>query len=99
METHQKKYTFLPIQNKSFDVSFQTFFLVYVRFWKSNILHVTPVYGISQARILEWVASSSSTHGLFLTQGLNLSLLCLLHWQAGYLPPNHLEGPLYGTYI
>ena len=24
--------------------------------------------------------------GIFLTQGLNLSLLCLLHWQAGSLP-------------
>ena len=24
--------------------------------------------------------------GIFLTQGLNLGLLCLLHWQAGSLP-------------
>ena len=24
--------------------------------------------------------------GIFLTQGLNLSLLCLLHWQVGSLP-------------
>ena len=24
--------------------------------------------------------------GIFLTQGLNLSLLCLLHWQIGSLP-------------
>ena len=24
--------------------------------------------------------------GIFLTQGLNLHLLCLLHWQAGSLP-------------
>ena len=27
---------------------------------------------------------------LFLTQGLNLSLLCLLHWQADSLPLNYL---------
>ena len=24
--------------------------------------------------------------GMFQTQGLNLHLLCLLHWQGGYLP-------------
>ena len=30
---------------------------------------------------------------LFLTQGLNLCLLCLLHWQAGSLPLSHLEAP------
>ena len=24
--------------------------------------------------------------GIFLTQGLNLCLSCLLHWQVGYLP-------------
>ena len=29
--------------------------------------------------------------GIFLTQGLNLSLLCLLHWQADSLPLRHLE--------
>ena len=40
------------------------------------------VHGILQARILEWVAMSSS----FLTQGSNLGLLCLLHWEAGSLP-------------
>ena len=36
------------------------------------------VHGIFQARILEWVAISFSD-GFFPTQGLNLSLLCLLH--------------------
>ena len=29
----------------------------------------------------------------FLTQGLNLSLLPLLHWQANSLPLNHLGSP------
>ena len=42
------------------------------------------VHGILQARILEWVAIFSSK-GIFPTQGLNPSLLCLLHWQAGSL--------------
>ena len=28
--------------------------------------------------------------GIFLTQGSNLHLLCLLHWQANSLPLNHL---------
>ena len=36
------------------------------------------VHGILQARILDWVAISSS-RGSFLTQGLNP---CLLHWQV-----------------
>ena len=37
-----------------------------------------------QAGTLEWVAMPSS-RGLFQTQGLNLRLLGLLHWQAGSL--------------
>ena len=36
------------------------------------------VHGVFQARILEWVAISSS-RGIFLIQGLNM---CLLHWQV-----------------
>ena len=39
----------------------------------------SSVHGILQARILEWVAISSCRGS---TQGLNPSLLCLLHWQA-----------------
>ena len=42
-------------------------------------------HGISQARILEWVAISFS-RGSFPTQGSNL---CLLHWQASSLPLSH----------
>ena len=45
----------------------------------------SSVHGILQARILEWVVISSS-RGIFLTQGSNPCLLCLLHWQAGSLP-------------
>ena len=42
--------------------------------------------------------------GIFLTQGLNPSLLCFLHWQAGSLPlgspekpysPPYKEGPYF----
>ena len=40
----------------------------------------SPVHGILQARILEWVARSL-LQGIFLTQGSNL-----LHWFAGSLP-------------
>ena len=47
----------------------------------------------SQARMLEWVAISSS-RGIFLTQGLNPCLLCLLHWQADSLPLSRLGSPL-----
>ena len=43
----------------------------------------SSVHGLLQARILEWVAMSFSRDipdpGIFLTQGLNLCLLRLLH--------------------
>ena len=45
----------------------------------------SSVHGFLQARILKWVAIPSS-RGIFLTQGLNLHLLRLLHWQVGSLP-------------
>ena len=48
----------------------------------------SSVHGISQARILEWVATSSS-RGIFLTQGLNLRFLCLLHWQVDSVLAEH----------
>ena len=45
------------------------------------------VHGISQARVLDWVAISfpGGRGGVFLTQGLNPHLLHLLHWQADSL--------------
>ena len=43
------------------------------------------VHGIFQARILEWISISPS-RGIFPTQGSNLGLLCLLHWQVDSLP-------------
>ena len=46
----------------------------------------SSVHGILQARILEWV-TLLLLQGIFPTQGSNLHLLCLLHWQAGSLPP------------
>ena len=46
----------------------------------------SSVRGISQARVLEWVAPGDLPWGSP-TQGSNLNLLCLLHWQAGSLPP------------
>ena len=44
----------------------------------------SSVHGILQARILKWVAISSSPRlqGIFPTQGSNSRLLYLLHWQA-----------------
>ena len=42
----------------------------------------SSVHGISQARILEWVATSSSRG----SSRSNPYLLHLLHWQAGSLP-------------
>ena len=47
-------------------------------------------HGILQTRILEWVAVPSFME-IFLSEGLNLHLLCLRHWQAGF-PPLALPG-------
>ena len=48
----------------------------------------SSVHGISQARILEWVAISCHflLQGIFPTQGSNPCFLCLLLWQVGSLP-------------
>ena len=53
------------------------------------------VYGIFQARILEWVAISYSR--IFPTQGSYPCLLHLLHWQIGSLPLRHLSKPALRT--
>ena len=39
------------------------------------------------------VGSCSLLHGIFRTQGQNLCLLCLPHWQACSLPLHHLGSP------
>ena len=41
----------------------------------------STVHGILQVRTLEWVAIPFS-RGIFLTEGSNLHLFCLLHWLA-----------------
>ena len=48
-------------------------------------------HGLSQVKILEWAAISSS-RGSFPTQELNLRPL---HWQADSSPLSHLENPSY----
>ena len=51
----------------------------------------STIHGIFQARIPECVAMVSS-RGIFPTQGSNLHLLHLLHWQTNSLPLCHLKG-------
>ena len=53
----------------------------------------SSVHGIFQARILEWVANSSSG-GIFLTQELNLSLLHFLHCKQILLPSEPPRKPV-----
>ena len=57
-------------------------------------------YGLKPARLLCPYDSPGKNSGVgchallqanFPTQGLNLCLLCLLHWQAGSSPLSHLE--------
>ena len=58
--------------------------------WLCNPMDCNPpgssVYKIFQARILEWVAISSSWGLIFMTQGSNPHLLHIMHWQADSLP-------------
>ena len=58
-------------------------------------LTLCDLYGLQSVRLLcPWDSPGTGTgvgchallQGIFLTQGLNLCLLCLLHWQAGSLP-------------
>ena len=56
-----------------------------------TITHWDPLFhGVSQARILEWVAISFSSGWIFLTQGSNPHLL---HWQVDSLSLTHQEVP------
>ena len=55
----------------------------------------SSVHGISQARILEWVAISFSRGS---SQPRDQTCVCLLHWQAGSLPLSH-QGSPYVNYI
>ena len=51
----------------------------------------SSVHGILQAGILEW-GCHALLQKIFLTQGLNSCLSCLLHWQSGSLslaPPGN----------
>ena len=41
-----------------------------------------------------WGGLPVPTNGIFLTQGLKPSLLCLLHWQVDSLPLSHLGSPV-----
>ena len=59
-------------------------------------------HGLQSTRILcPWNSPGKNTgvsfhfllQGIFLTQGWNLSILCLLHWQAVSLPTPHLGSP------
>ena len=65
--------------------------------WLCDPMDCSPpgssVCGLPQARILEWVAISSSRGRIFPTQGLNSRLQRLLHWQADSLPLSHQASP------
>ena len=58
----------------------------------------SSIHGIFQSRVVEWVAISYS-RGIFLTQGLNLCLLCVLNWQTYFLSLCHLGSPYVCVYI
>ena len=55
----------------------------------------SSVHGISQPRILEWVAISFCRGSIFLTQGLNSHIL---HWPVDSLPLSHLGSPVSTVY-
>ena len=62
-----------------------------------------PPRGLEPDRLLcPWDFPGKNTNGschfflwgIFLTQGLNPCLLCLLHWQADAVPLHHLRSPI-----
>ena len=59
----------------------------------------SSVHEFLQATLLEWIAMPS--RGISLTQGSNLRLLYLLHWQVGSLPlaPLGEAQPWYNTIL
>ena len=71
-------------------------------FSHSVVVHSLLPHGLSPTRLLcPWDSPSKDTgvrchslfQGIFLTQGLNLHLLCLLHWQVDSLPLSHQGSP------
>ena len=46
-----------------------------------------------------WSGFHFLLQGIFLTQGSNLYLPCLLHWQADSLPVSHLGKPQWSTIV
>ena len=54
----------------------------------------SSVHGIFQAKIL--LGCHALLQGIFPTQGSNLSLLLLLHWQVNTLPLSHPGSPMSG---
>ena len=63
-----------------------------------NSLPGSSVHGILPGK-KTGVGCHALLPGIFLTQGSNLSLLCLLHWQANSLPLSHWRSPKYPTII
>ena len=59
----------------------------------------SSVHGISQARILEWVATSFSWGSSQHRDLFHLGLLCFLHWPVDPLPVSHLGSPLNHSYV
>ena len=68
-----------------------------------SCLTLSRPHGLKSARLLSpWEFPGKNTgvgchfllQGIVLTQGLNLSLLNLLHWQADSLPLNHQGKPI-----
>ena len=52
----------------------------------------SSVHGISQTKILEWVAISSSKGSSWLRDWTHIS--CILHWRADSLSHSHWETPM-----
>ena len=92
----------LPLPQSPKDCSIHTFlfacmhvkwlqlYLIFVTIW--TVAHQAPLFmGFSRQEY--WSGFHSLLQGIFLTQELNLPLLCLLHWQADSLPLHHLGIP------
>ena len=58
-----------------------------------TVAHQASLY-MGFSRRESWSGLHALLHGIFLTQGSNPRVLCLLHWQAGSLPLAPLGKPM-----
>ena len=102
---HQFNYTVPFVENGGNESDFFRIFTMKRSLWNVSLLVMSDSlwpHGLLPTRLIcPWNSPGKNTgvgchfllQGIFLTQGWNLLLLCLLHWQVDYFPLSHLGSP------